>query len=125
MNNADNRPAGTPAGWNTVTPRIVTRDAEGLVAFIRRVFEATGDYLDAIPSLIRIGDSQVMISDAGTRGPMTAFLYVYVADADGAWRRAIEAGAHTLEEPFDTHYGDRRCMVEDRWGNTWQIATRR
>lgn len=20
-------------------------------------------------------------------------------------------------------YGDRRCMVEDQWGNTWQIAT--
>jgi uncharacterized glyoxalase superfamily protein PhnB len=21
-------------------------------------------------------------------------------------------------------YGDRRAMVEDAWGNTWQIATR-
>jgi predicted 3-demethylubiquinone-9 3-methyltransferase (glyoxalase superfamily) len=20
-------------------------------------------------------------------------------------------------------YGDRRCMVKDKWGNTWQIAT--
>lgn len=20
-------------------------------------------------------------------------------------------------------YGDRRCIVEDKWGNTWQIAT--
>jgi uncharacterized glyoxalase superfamily protein PhnB len=22
-------------------------------------------------------------------------------------------------------YGDRRAMVEDRWGNRWQIATHR
>ena len=24
-----------------------------------------------------------------------------------------------------TPYGDRRCMIEDAWGNTWQIATQR
>jgi uncharacterized glyoxalase superfamily protein PhnB len=27
-----------------------------------------------------------------------------------------------LEEPTETPYGDRRAMVEDPWGNTWQIA---
>ena len=71
-----------------------------------------------------IGDSVVMISDAGIRRPMTAFLYVYVDDTDAAYRRALAAGAHTLEEPSDMPYGDRRCMLEDAWGNTWQIATR-
>jgi uncharacterized glyoxalase superfamily protein PhnB len=64
-----------------------------------------------------------MISDAGVRDPMGAFLYVYVEDSDMVYRRAVEAGARTLEEPVDTPYGDRRCMVEDEWGNTWQIAT--
>ena len=54
-----------------------------------------------------------MISDAGTRNRMTAFLYVYVNDADATYRRALNAGAHSLEEPFDTPYEDRRCMVED------------
>ena len=54
---------------------------------------------------------------------MNAFLYVYVDDTDAAYRRAIDAGARSLEEPSDMPYGDRRCMVEDRWGNTWQIAT--
>jgi PhnB protein len=72
---------------------------------------------------VTIGDSVVMISDAQTRGPMRAFLYVYVNDADATYRRALEAGARSLEEPFNTPYGDRRGMVEDRWGNTWQIAT--
>lgn len=53
---------------------------------------------------------------------MTAFLYVYVADADAVYRRALDAGARCLEQPSEMPYGDRRCMVEDQWGNTWQIA---
>jgi len=101
----------------------VPRDAAGLVTFLKHVFDATGDHLEAAPSVIRIGDSQIMISEAGARAPMTSFLYVYVADVDATHQRAIEAGARTVEEPFDTPYGDRRSMVEDRWGNTWQIAT--
>lgn len=113
-----------PEGWHAVTPRIVAEDAKGLVAFVKDVFGADGDYRDNGPSEIRIGDSIVMITDAGVRSPMPAFLYVYVADTDAAYRRALDSGAHSLEAPVDTPYGDHRCMVEDRWGNTWQIANR-
>jgi PhnB protein len=112
-----------PQGWHTVTPRIVVHDARQLVAFLVQVFEAKGDYRQAIPSEVRIGDSIVMISDAGTRRPMPAFLYVYVNDTDATYRRALDSGARSLEEPADMPYGDRRSMVEDKWGNTWQIAT--
>jgi uncharacterized glyoxalase superfamily protein PhnB len=106
-----------------VTPRIVVVDTKRFVDFLKQVFEATGDYLESRPSVIRIGDSLLMISEPAVRNKMTAFLYVYVDDADAVYRRAVEAGARTIEEPLDTPYGDRRCMVEDRWGNTWQIAT--
>ena len=112
-----------PEGWNTITPRIVVQDAKGFVEFLRQVFDATGDYLETRPSVIRIGDSLLMISEPTPRNTMTAFLYVYVDDADAVYRRAVDAGARTIEEPVDTPYGDRRCMVEDQWGNTWQIAT--
>jgi uncharacterized glyoxalase superfamily protein PhnB len=112
-----------PAGWHTVTPRIVAHNAPELVEFLSYVFGALGVYEPAMPSVIRIGDSNVMISEAGPRGPKGGFLYVYVSDTDSTHRRAIERGASSVEEPFDTPYGDRRCMVEDRWGNTWQIAT--
>jgi len=112
-----------PEGWATVTPRIVAANAKHLVEFVKRVFHATGEYVESRPAVLRIGDSQIMISDAGVRGPMTAFLYVYVRDTDAIYRRALEAGARSLEEPSLTPYGDRRCMVEDNWGNTWQIAT--
>jgi PhnB protein len=113
----------TPAGWHVVAPRIVVHGAQQLVAFVNHVFGAAGSYLPDRPSVLNIGGSRVMISDAGICPPMPAFLYVYVADADSTYRRAIEAGATSLEAPWDVPYGERRGMVEDAWGNVWQIAT--
>ena len=112
-----------PHGWPTIIPKIVVNDAEGLTEFIRQVFEATGDYLLDRPTVMTIADSILMVSETGIRGATTAFLYVYVIDVDATYRRALDGGATSIEKPFDTPYGDRRCMVEDKWGNIWQIAT--
>jgi PhnB protein len=113
----------TPDGWHTLTPRIFVHDPDQLVEFLREVFKATGDYTSDRPSVITIGDSIVMVGNAEIRSPMPAFLYVYVEDADATYQRALKAGSRSLEEPLDTPYGDRRSMVEDKWGNIWQIAT--
>jgi PhnB protein len=110
------------AGFHSVTPRIVVSDTVSLVAFLRAVFDATGEHHAGRPAEIRIGDSLVMVTPAGERERFPAFLYVYVGDADAAYRRAIAAGATSLEEPLDTPYGDRRAMVRDPFGNVWQIA---
>src|SRR6266496_3863224 len=96
MNETTGRFPFAPEGWHTVTPRIVAHEARDLVEFLKQVFGATGEYRQARPSEVRIGDSLIMISDAGARA---------------------------LEAPSVTPYGDRRCMVEDKWGSTWQIAT--
>jgi len=112
-----------PDGWHSLTPRIVTEDVAGLVEFLRLAFGATGEVHAQRPAVMRIGDSILMISTVGPRAAMPAFLYVYVDDADATYRRAVKAGATSLEAPIDTPYGDRRGMVEDRWGNVWQIAT--
>ena len=74
MKETTNRFPFAPEGWHTVTPRIVVHEAKQLVEFLKQVFGATGEYRQALPSEVRIGDSVVMISDAGTRSPMTAFL---------------------------------------------------
>ena len=116
--------ASAPEGWHTVTPRIVVSDVEALIDFLKHTFGAEGEFLAAMPSEIRIGDSIVMVSGAGVRDTVTAFLYVYVADTDATYERALEAGAQSLEEPMDLPYGDRRGMVKDPWNNIWQIATR-
>lgn len=123
MNSTD-ASAFTPPGWHTVTPRIMSADAGALVRFIKLVFDATGDYRADAPAILRIGDSMVMIGGAEARRAMPAFLYVYVPDTDATHRRAVAAGARSVEEPLDLPYGDRRAMVEDLWGNIWQIATR-
>jgi len=112
-----------PEGWHNVTPRLVVQDAAMQVEFLRRAFSATGEFRDDMPSVIRIGDSLVMVSNVGTREAMPAFLYLYVDDADTTYQLALEAGAISLEEPWDTPYGDRRGMVRDPCGNNWQIAT--
>jgi PhnB protein len=114
----------TPAGWHTVTPRIIVHGADMLVTFVKEVFGATGDYRPEAPAELRLGDSIIMVSEAGVREPMPACLYVYVESADITWQRAVKAGAQSLEAPSNTPYGDRRGMVKDPWGNTWQIATR-
>jgi PhnB protein len=113
----------TPEGWHSVTPRLLVQDAAMLVEFLKQAFGATGDFRTDMPSVIRIGDSLVMVSSVGPRDAMPAFLYLYVDDIDTTYQRALEAGAVSLEEPRETPYGDRRGMVQDPCGNIWQIAT--
>ncbi|WP_210189605.1 VOC family protein [Bradyrhizobium brasilense] len=97
-----------------------------MARFLRDVFDAQGEVRSGAPTEIRIGDSIILISDGGgVREAMPAILYVYVRDADETYRRAIAAGAESIEPPADTPYGDRRAMVRDAWANVWQIATYR
>jgi len=122
----DRSDAYKPPGWRTVTPRLFTTDVAGLVHFLQIVFDAEGDLNADRPSELRIDDAMVLVSDGGgIREPMPTCFYVYVPDADSTYRRAIAAGAESLEAPADMPYGDRRATVRDQWGNIWQIATYR
>ncbi len=114
---------GAPDGWHTLTPRIFAEDPAGLVEFLRAVFGARGSFESKRPSELWIGDSVLMVSGAEARGAIPACLYVYVQDADETYARAMRAGAEPVEPPVDTPYGDRRAVVRDAFGNTWQIAT--
>ena len=109
-------------GYHSITPRIVVEDVAAQVNFLRTVFGATGTVEPGRPAEIVIGDSLVMVSPSVERDPFQAFLYVYVDDADQAYRRALDAGAVSLEDPLETAYGDRRAMVRDPFGNIFQIA---
>lgn len=112
-----------PNGWNTLTPRLFASDVAGLVQFLQHTFGAVGELRAGAPTQLQLGDSMVMVSDDGIREASPAFLYVYVPDTDATYARALAAGAVPIETPADLPYGDRRCMVRDAWGNTWQIAT--
>ena len=110
-------------GWHSVTPRLVVHDPARLFEFLKQAFDATGEFRPDRPSVITVGDSLVMLSGVGPREVMPASLYLYVDDADKTYQRALDAGAVSLEAPWDTPYGDRRGMVQDPCGNIWQIAT--
>jgi PhnB protein len=109
-------------GYRSVTPRIVVSDVDAQVAFLRAVFDASGQVVTGRPAEIAIGDSLVMVTSTAERDLFPAFLSVYVDDADETYRRALASGAETMEEPTDTAYGDRRAMVRDPFGNIFQIA---
>ena len=111
-----------PSRYHTITPRMVVSDLDGAVHFLRTVFNGSGVVEPGQPAEIQIGDSLVMVTPAGKRDLFPAFLYVYVADADDIHRRAIAAGAESIEAPLDTPYGDRRAMVRNPYGNVFQIA---
>lgn len=117
-------------GFHTVTPYIVVREPEELIAFVKQAFGAEGGILGTgsqggIHAEFRIGDSMVMIGGGGAwRGtPMPTVMHLYVKDVDDVYRRALAAGATSLEEPMDQPYGDREAGVKDLAGNHWYIAT--
>jgi uncharacterized glyoxalase superfamily protein PhnB len=112
-----------PAGWHSITPRLVAHDPFILVQFLKHAFGASGEFATDRPSQIRIGDSIVMVSGAGPRKATSGFLHLYVDDSDATYELALKAGAVSLEQPMNTSYGDRRAMIRDPCGNDWQIAT--
>lgn len=120
-------------GFRTVTPYIVVSDVHQEIDFIRQVFGAEGNIFGlgsqgGFHSEYRIGDSMLMIGGGGKGAhwqgtPVPAALHVYVSDVDGAYQRALEAGATSLMPPTDMEYGERGAGIEDAAGNHWYIAT--
>jgi len=119
-----------PDGYHSVTPYLVVNEVSRLLEFTVHAFEAREVHRMTEPggrirhAEVRIGDSVVMMGGAtGPHAPMPTNLYVYVADTDATYKRALQAGASSLEEPAIQFYGDRRAGVIDPVGNHWWIAT--
>ena len=124
-------PAFRPDGYTTVSPYLVVDGAARTIDFLRRVFDASElrRFPDAsgkvLHAEVRIGDAVVMIAD-GNDGwpPVAAHVHVYVPDVDATYRRALEAGAVSVQEPVKKEDEDKRGGIRDAGGTTWWIATR-
>jgi len=101
-----------------------------LADLIKRAFDA--EELERLPTPggfhieARIGDSMVVLEVGNFPAPAKptpASIYVYVADVDRAYRRALEAGATSVTAPEDKPYQERSAGVKDSFGNIWYIAT--
>ncbi|MGA9249274.1 MAG: VOC family protein, partial [Candidatus Acidiferrales bacterium] len=105
-------------------------EAASLIKFLERAFGATELGRATSPegliwhSTIKIGNSQLEISDAmGPYQPMATTFYMYVDDADAWYRRAQDAGASPDKPPVNQAYGDRVGSVKDPAGNLWYLST--
>jgi PhnB protein len=123
--------APKPEGYSTVSPYLVAEGAQRVIDFLKKVFDATElrryDMPDGsiMHAEVRVGDTVIMIGDAGDQWPaLPSHLHVYVDDVDATYRRALAAGAPSVREPEQKQGDpDRRGGVKDPAGNTWWIAT--
>src|SRR3989338_7291964 len=129
----------TPEGYYTVTPSFTFKDSKKAIEFYKKAFGAK--VLDVFPSpigsgimhaTIQIGNSIVMMGDenpgqscnsAETLGGSPISLYVYVPNADAAFKQAVAAGGTATMPVADMFWGDRAGSLRDPFGYTWMIAT--
>jgi PhnB protein len=126
-----------PEGYHSVTPYLAVRGAAGAIDWYVQAFGASEvmryeDKGKIVHAEIRIGDSIVMLSDEWpegghlspqSQGGTTVGLMVYLDDVDGAFKRAIDAGATEERAVQDQFYGDRTGTLRDPFGHRWTLGT--
>jgi PhnB protein len=121
-----------PEGYNSVSPYLVVNGAAATIAFLVEVFGAVklrqipNDEGKLIHAEVRIDDTVVMIADGGDDwSPIPCHVHIYVSDVDATYKRAIAAGAMSVQEPINKKDDeDKRGGVKDAGGTTWWIATK-
>ena len=119
-----------PQGYNSVSPYLIVAGASRTIDFLVQVFDAVeirrflGPNGQIMHAEVRIDDTVVMLADGAAEWtPMPASVHVYVADVDATYRRALAAGATSVQEPVKKDDADKRGGVKDAGGTTWWIAT--
>ncbi len=118
-----------PDEYNTVNPYLTVENAAGLIDFAKQVLGAQEIMRMPGPdgklghAEMRIGDSVVMLADAGPEHPArNATLVIYVNDCDATYRKALDAGAQSERQPEDQFFGDRSAGV-NAFGTQWWLHT--
>ncbi|MEO9022753.1 MAG: VOC family protein [Ginsengibacter sp.] len=120
-----------PKGYGTVTPYLLVDNVANLIEFMKAVFSADVLYkLDRndgtiMHAEIKIGNSIIMVGEPMKEyGSMPASIYLYVADCDSIYQKALQHGATSIMEVTTMyHAGERYGGVKDLCGNIWWIAT--
>jgi uncharacterized glyoxalase superfamily protein PhnB len=120
-----------PEGYNAVSPYLIVDGASETIAFLQRVFGAVElrRFPDADGRLmhaeVRITDTVIMLADGvESWPPIPSYVHIYVPDVDETYRRALEAGAESVQKPVKKEDEDKRGGVKDSGGTTWWISTR-
>lgn len=123
-------PPYKPEGYSSVSPYIMANGAQSVIEFLEKAFDARQlrryDNPDGsiMHAEVQIDDTVVMIADGSEQFPaFPIWMHVYVPDVDATYRRALEAGGISVQEPQQQGDPDRRGGVKDPAGNTWWIGT--
>ncbi len=128
-----------PEGYHTITPHLAVRGADKAIEFYKKAFGAeeiarmTGpDGKKIMHAELNIGDSRFFLCDEipemESRSPESlggspVGIYLYVRNADEAFRKAVAAGAKVKRPVQEMFWGDRCGSVTDPYGYTWDLAT--
>ena len=120
-----------------VYPYLRVRGAAEAIGFYARAFGAEELFRLTEPSgrighaEVRIGPATVMLAEerpeSGIRGPCSlggtaVAIHLHVADVDGLFEQAVDAGATVVRPLQDQFYGERSGMVRDPFGHEWLLG---
>ncbi|HEX7283835.1 MAG TPA: VOC family protein [Vicinamibacterales bacterium] len=126
-----------PDGYYSLTPYLVCKDAAKAIDYYTQAFGAVeytrmpGPGGRIMHAEVKIGNSMLMLSDENPeRGAVapsgsgrSASLMFYTDDVDAVFKRAVDLGATSIENPTDMFWGDRMGNLRDPFGHQWAIAT--
>jgi PhnB protein len=125
------KPLNFPKDHQQVMPYLVVENAAGFMAFMQTVFNAekkmsfSADGKKIAHAEVTIGRQVIMFADPTDElKPQTGGAFIYVADADAVYTKAIANGAMPAIPIKDNPYG-RSGGFTDPFGNTWWVKTYR
>ena len=119
-----------PDGFRAVTPYLFVEGASRLIEFISAAFEGQLIFQQKRPdgavmhASMRIGDSMLMLAEPTREfGAMRSSIYLYVADCDAVYQRALDSGGVSVFPMMTLPSGERYGGIKDPCGNVWWVAT--
>ena len=117
-----------PPGIQSLVPYVFVKGIPDYLQFVRAAFgiesitETKNDDGVTFYATLRFDDTVFFAQEPDGDIGLSSTLYLYVPDLDGAYQRALEAGAISIAEPSELYHGDSLAILKDRWGNQWFLA---
>src|SRR5262249_21303553 len=105
-----------PANYSAVSPYLIVNGADATIDFLKLVFGAIElrRFPDESGKLrhaeVRIDDTVIMLADPAPPDwpPISSYMHIYVQDVNATYRKAMEAGAVSVQEPVKKQDEDER-----------------
>jgi PhnB protein len=119
-----------PAGYHSLTPCIVCKNAAKAIEFYKEVLHAREKDRMAGPgglimhAELMIGDSILMLTDEipGMTTATSTQIFHYTKEVDALFDRAIRAGCKSEMPLQNQFWGDRYGKFRDPFGHVWGVG---